>query len=165
MRKTKTVLLNVSAEQAWEAIGNRFGDNGLWAASLTSSYLTGDLEVGVSRICMNKDHKTVEELTQYDSEHMELSYHITSDLPFFIKTAKNHWSVKSLGPNKSSMTSEVTSDLAWWALPLTPLMSLGIDGILTKAMDELKHWAETGEQHPRKKLYNSKFSKFVPHLN
>lgn len=165
MKKSKTVILDLSATQAWEAIGNRFGDNGIWAASLTSSRLSGDLEVGVERICMNKQHETIEKLTSFDAKNMELSYEITSKLPNFIKTAKNHWSVKSLGINKSSMTSTVTSDLVWWAKPLSPLMSFAISGILTKAMDELKHWAETGQQHPRKKAYNRKFAKFVPQLN
>lgn len=164
MKKSRTVELNISAERAWEAIGNRFGDNGLWAASLTSSHLTGGLAVGVDRICMNKEHETVERLTLFDPKNMELAYKITSDLPAIIKTAKNHWSVKSLGTNKSSMTAEVTSNLVWWAIPLSPLMTMAVNGILTKAMDELKHWAETGEQHPRKKAYNVKFAKFVPQL-
>lgn len=164
MKKSRTVELNISAERAWEAIGNRFGDNGLWASSLTSSHLTGDLAEGVERICMNKEHETVEKLTLYNPQNMVLAYEITSDLPPIIKTAKNRWSVKSLGANKSSMTSEVTSDLVWWATPLSPLMTMAVSSILTKAMDELKHWAETGEQHPRKKAYNVKFAKFVPQL-
>lgn len=165
MKKSRTVEMNISAARAWEAIGNRFGDNGLWAASLTSSYLTGDMVIGVNRVCMNKLQKIVERLTSFDSGNMSLSYEIITDLPVIIKNAKNHWSVKSLGANRSSMTAEVTSDLVWWAAPLSPLMSIAVNGILTKAMDELKHWAETGEQHPRKKAYNIKFAKFVPQLN
>lgn len=162
MKKSRTVELNISAERVWEAIGNRFGDNGLWAASLTSSHLMGDLAVGVNRVCMNKQQKIVERLNLFDAKKMHLAYEITSDLPAIVKTAKNHWSVKSLGANRSSMTAEVTSDLVWWATPLSPLMTIAVSGILTKAMDELKHWAETGEQHPRKKAYNIKFAKFVP---
>ena len=161
MKKSKTAELEISAEQTWRAIGNRFADNGLWAASLTSSYLIGELKQGVVRVCMNKQQKIVEELTLFNPNNMELSYKITSKLPFFILTATNHWSVKSLGPNRSSMTSTVTTDLVWWAKVLSPLMALGIDNILTKAMAELKYWAQTGKQHPRKKAYNDKFSEFV----
>lgn len=164
MQKSRTIEVNLPADKLWQAMGERFGDNGLWAASLTSSHLTGKLEVGVNRVCMNKTQETVEELTMFSPEKLELAYRITSDLPAIIKNASNHWSIKPIGTDKCLVTSHVKSDLVWWAMPLNPLMSLAIGGILAKAMDEFKHWAETGEQHPRKKAYNQKFAKYVPQL-
>ncbi|NRA88081.1 MAG: SRPBCC family protein [Rhizobiales bacterium] len=165
MKKTKTILLDLSAEQAWDVVGNRFGDVGLWAASLTSSHLNGELNIGTSRVCINKQQEIVEKITMFNPDKMELAYEITSALPAFIKTAKNHWSIKPLAANRTAVTTVVTSDLAWWAFFLTPLMSFAIGNILTKALVELKYWAETGEQHPRKKAYNTKFAQFVPQLN
>jgi hypothetical protein len=44
----------------------------------------------------------------------------------------------------------------WWARPLSPLMRLGLGWTLKRALEEFKHWAETGDPHPRKAAHSEK---------
>lgn len=59
-------------------------------------------------MCLNKKHEIIEKIISYDADKMELFYEAESGLPGMIKTGSNHWSVKSVGANKSIVTTITT---------------------------------------------------------
>ncbi|MBL4788427.1 MAG: SRPBCC family protein [Kordiimonadaceae bacterium] len=145
------IELDIPAERAWVAVGEKFGDTGLWTSFLDSSYMEGEVGVGGQRVCVQGKKKLTEHLTKYDPQTMTLEYELIGGRPAIVKFAGNRWTVVPLGSQRSKLTMSPTSQLRWWALPLAPVMSLVLRAILPKVLEEFKCWAETGELHPRKK--------------
>jgi Polyketide cyclase / dehydrase and lipid transport len=151
MKKRFQVELDISAEHAWIAIGEKFGETGQWTSLLDSSHLEGELTEGGYRVCIQGKKRLTENITRYDPENMTLEYELITGRPPIVKSAKNFWSVKSLEKNRSKVLMCPDIELKWWAIWLFPMMSLGLNASLSKVMEELKYWAETGNVHPRKK--------------
>lgn len=152
------VTLNISAEKAWVAVGEKFGATGQWTSALDSSHMQGDLAIGGRRVCVRKNKSLVEQLTAFDPEKMYLAYVLTIGRPVFVKSAHNTWQVEALGSDRSIVTMRPDIRLKWWAVLLKPLMAAGLRVSLTKIMEEFAHWAETGDVHPRKKQNNTRLN-------
>lgn len=156
MKKEFQIELDISAEEAWTAVGEKFGETGQWTSSLDSSHLVGALDNAGSRVCIQGRKKLIEKITKFDPETMVVQYELIDGRPAMVKTALNKWSVKSLGPNRSIVTMNPTTTLKWWAILMTPVLSLGLNSLLPKILEEFRYWVETGEVHPRKKAHDAK---------
>lgn len=161
MQKTFEINLDISAPKAWIAIAEQFGELGQWTSLLTSSHMQTKMELGGKRVCMIKDQEINEIVTELDPDNMTFAYEATKGLPPFMKTGSTQWTLTRLAGNKSLVTAISRFELAWWALPLTPLLLLGIKASFNKVMREFKHWAETGEVHSDKKAHNIKFPQYL----
>ncbi|MEX0299310.1 MAG: SRPBCC family protein [Kordiimonas sp.] len=160
MNKVFEIELNISAEQAWVAVGEKFGETGQWTSLLDSSYLEGQLAPGGYRVCMQKNKKLTERITQFDPENMKLEYELIDGRPPIVQSAGNSWSIMSLGSKCCLVSMRPEISMKWWAVLLTPLLWLGLNTSLPKVLEEFKHWAETGTVHPRKKAMAKSKRKF-----
>jgi hypothetical protein len=74
------------------------------------------------RTCELKGGPLTEELVLFDRGTRALTYAIRSGLPGMVKRAENAWTMEPLGEDRTRVTSRCTVDLAWWALPMTPMV-------------------------------------------
>ncbi len=151
MKNVYQIELDIPAEQAWVAIGEKFGETGQWTSLLDSSFMEGELAPGGCRVCLQKNKKLTEEITKFDPENMELKYELVMGRPPIVKSAGNSWSITPLDPRRCQVSMCPHITMKWWAVILTPLLWFGLNTSLPKVLEEFKYWAETGTVHPRKR--------------
>lgn len=151
------IKLNVSAGDAWKIVGEKFGEFGDWVSVLESTSFKGTLGIGGTRIC--RTHATglfpasviEERLDAYNPEEYSYTYSVTTGLPPILKNAKNSWIIKPLGQHHCNIQSHAALELKFWLKPMSSLLKIHIQRDVTKAFEEMGHFIETGEIHPRKK--------------
>lgn len=156
MKISRTVTIDASADQAWQVLGEQFAHHDQWASAILESSMDRPVSEGAVRHCKIQGFGPVkggtlsERLVDYRPQQMRLGYRVLSGLPPLIRSATNHWRVDALGAERCTISSNARMNLAWWAVPLAPLLKwrLGVD--LDQAFDELKHHIERGEPHPQK---------------
>lgn len=156
MRITTTTPVDVPAEQAWAIVADEFGDNANWVSTLKSSRLNRvTVEIGTARVCQLGTRELVEEITELDRDRLVLTYKMPNP-PGPVRTVTNTWTVTPGGTSRCEVTSDVHLSLHWWATPMAPLMRLNLNRVIGKALEEFRHYAETGTPHPRKMKQQSK---------
>lgn len=152
MKLRYSVDLNVTAVAAWAAIHDQFGAAGTWTSLLSGSRMVGPVAVGSQRVCDSPQYgRAVEKITHIDAGNMTLDYALTEGGPAFMTSGRNRWRVQPLGRTTCRVILTPEVELTWWATPMLPLVRFGLNGSMRKVLEEFKHWAETGEVHPRKK--------------
>ena len=147
--KTVTTV-EVSADRSWSIIAEQFGDAAEWASSLSSSRLDREeLEVGATRIGQLGKRQLQEKVTRLDRESRVFAYELI-DPPGPVQAATNTWSITSIASDRSKIESEMDLSLHWLAIPLTPLIRLGLKRQIASAIEEFRTFAETGTPHQRK---------------
>lgn len=163
MKISREITVGVSADKAWELIGENFGNVGDFSSLLHSSHLEGELDVGAKRVCdLGKKENAVETIIHFDRQARVLTYLLTKGLPPFMTRVQNHWEVIEKGPNNAVLRTSPTMDIKWWGLPLVPLMRVGVGPVLNKFLMEAKHLLETGALHPRVKKQKAKLARLFP---
>ncbi|MBX2800856.1 MAG: SRPBCC family protein, partial [Myxococcales bacterium] len=72
MEMRRTIEMEASADQAWQVLGERFGDIAQWSSTLATSSLQGTLGVGATRVCQGTGFgpfppgEVTEELVEFD---------------------------------------------------------------------------------------------------
>ena len=135
--------LAVEAADVWELLGERFADIGVWSDGVVKSQLDGPLAEGSLRTCELKPSSaasgTVQErISKFDRQARALSYVIVSGLPGFMRRVENNWTMEPLGASRSRVTSVVTIKLAWWMLPMSPIIGRQFTKLLTGFMTEIE---------------------------
>lgn len=149
------IEIDASADEAWQVLGEQFGDIAEWSATLATSHLVGDLGVGATRSCEGTGFGpfppgvVTEKLTLFDRQARALTYEANTGLPPFVLTAMNRWTIESLGPERCRVHSHATVQLAWWARPLGFLMPWMMRGDMDRFSEEMRHRIERGVAHPR----------------
>lgn len=147
MKNIRSLVIEASLERVWEVAANQFGDIGQWSASVRASRSVAD-----GRICSTSFGETLEALTSQDAEHHRFTYVIEgAGMPGFIERATNTWSLEPLSSTTTRLTMTAETTMPWWATLLFGLpMSLFGARLLGANLEELKHYIETGQPHPRK---------------
>ncbi len=158
MKMTRKLTVEASAARTWTVVGEEFADIGHWASAVNHSYLdSSQVGVGVSRTCqlprgdLLAAPETVERLTVYLPEKMTLAYQVTSGLASFIRRAQNTWTIQPLDKERTTIRTQVEMKLAWWSLPLQPLLLIGLHFTAKSFLEELAYYVERGEPHPSKR--------------
>jgi len=151
------ITVNASASKVWKILARDFGDIGQWASIIINSKAITDNEGSgdgklTGRVCSAQGFgDTVEELTHFDEDAMRFTYKAIKGLPFFIKSAKNNWSVHSLSENETMVKS--CAEIAMPFFPgiiLAPIFKFMMGGKGKEMFEELKFYVEQGQPHPRK---------------
>ena len=143
-----SIEINAPASAAWEVLGERFADVSEWADSIVKSSLDGPLDEGAVRTCDIKSvgpipaGKIKEELTHFDRDSRSLTYLVLSGAPNVMKNIENAWSIEDLGNDRCKVTSRVTVNMKWWALPLAPLMRFPLIRAVRDFLGQLKRRVE-----------------------
>jgi hypothetical protein len=138
MQVKASIEINATAEATWRVFGEDFGGIRNWLDAIISSSLDGELETGVTRTCnFPKGLVIKEELIHFDPKTRSLTYAILSGLPSFMLKVNNAWTIEDIGNNRSRATSVVTAKLAWYAIPMAPLVKIGLGKTLKGALAQL----------------------------
>jgi len=136
--------VNASADAVWNVLGERFGEISGWFDPVVKSRMDGPLAAGATRICDVKavgpvpEGEVVEQLTHFDRDARSLTFQIRAGVPGFMRLVENAWTVEQTGANTCTATSIVTINLAWYALPMTPLIKMQLGKTLASFVVELE---------------------------
>ncbi|MFT5629192.1 MAG: hypothetical protein ACI9HB_000352 [Gammaproteobacteria bacterium] len=135
--------LSVNADDVWHLLAERFADIALWTDGVVKSSLDSPMALGTIRTCDLKTTSaasgTVQErVTKFDKKTHALSYLIISGLPGFMRRVENNWTMTQLSAGRSRITSTITIKLAWWMLPMAPIIKRQFTKLLSGFMLDIQ---------------------------
>lgn len=156
------MTINASAEEVWKVFAHGFNDAYKWMASVPYSYAqsNGRLFEGAQsdgRVCeltpKPDGMKASEQFLAYEEKNKTATVRIDFvDTPRFFPTKFNtlNFSIVDNGDGSSEMTWKFKSATKTWGILMWPALRKGFDVFVGQIMEELKHYVETGNPHPRK---------------
>lgn len=156
MKFQNTLHINASADKIWSIVAHDFANIGRWASSIVSSGINPEAaipdgaDVG-GRICHAPGFGDIKEtFLHYDEGEKTFTYFAEGG-PFFMKSAHNTWTV--IPENDASAHVTFAAEMVMYP-PFNWLMAIPmrmqINRIIKNTTEELKHYIEKGEIHPRK---------------
>lgn len=154
MQIKKQFTINAPMNTVWRIMFEEFASVGKWATAVASSEANPNTTVvgGVElegRVCATPFGRTVENFTEYNAEAHRFTYEVQNGLPFGIKRAANTWQAKAQG-NKTVVTMDLVMETKWVARLMEPMMKMQMNRFMDNLAEEMIHYAETGQIHPRK---------------
>ncbi len=149
----RSIKIHVSAETLWEKTAEDFGGIDKWIASVADVTFTpsddGD-SLGAERVCVSPFGETHETMVIYDEENLTFAYEIEG-LPPIIARGVNNWTITPINDRNSSIEMRLEVEFADMADDdMQAQFQTQIGELLGQAVEELKHYVETGQPHPRK---------------
>lgn len=147
MKISRNVTVDTSAEKVWEIVGTNFSSVDTWAARMLTSAGDDALgELGGRQVETVEYGPTTETLYLFDNDSRQLGYTVAGDgMPPIVSDVTTEWHVEPNGDDQAVVTMLFTATLA------DPDMTDMLSGIWHQGaeplLDELKHYAETGEPH------------------
>jgi hypothetical protein len=144
MKIKTSVEMSLPATDLWMVLGERFASVSEWADSIVKSSLDGSLGEGAVRTCDLKQTgplpagQVTEELTRFDASARAMTYVVKSGVPGFMRYLDNAWTIEDLGDGRSRVTSVLTLNMAWWSLPLYPMIRLQLGKTLRGFIEQLE---------------------------
>lgn len=147
--KIQTIgTIDAPAPAVWQVLGEQFGEVSKWADAIIASSVDRPLGQGAVRTCDLKATgplpagQITEELTHFNSGAQSMTYVVRSGVPGFMRHLENAWTVKATDDGRSMVTSEVTLRVAWYMLPMTPVIRNQLGGTLQSFIGQLKKTVE-----------------------
>ena len=143
-----TIDVDAPVATVWQLFGEQFGEIADWASSIERSRLDRGLGEGAVRTCdlvatgPFPASVVTEELTTFDRDAHRLTYLVLSGLPGMMKRVENAWSLDDLGGGRTRITSRLDFRLAWWALPMVPVVNNQMKSALRGFVGELQAHTE-----------------------
>lgn len=157
MKVVKNTRIQATPAQVWEVIGTGFPDADRWASAVYHSEArTGGASItGASftgRTCETSIGPAQETILRYDEEAGVIAYGAQAEkMPGFVRGLTAAWRILSAGNGQVEVEMKLTVDLAPpFNLIMPPMMRLQMGPLVTKTLQELKHYIEHGTPHPRK---------------
>ena len=153
-KMSKQIEINAPAEKVWRIIAHEFDKMSRWSSDLHDTWAKKE---GVApegapvcgRVCYTHGFgggEVEEVFTYYNEQEMQYGYKGTV-LPKYINSAGNNWRVRSLGAERSVADFMAEVDL-------NPVLGVLVKPYLrivgSRALEELKYYAEQDKPHPRK---------------
>ena len=161
----RSIYIDVPREKLWKITGEEFAQVDKWISGVNASFpIEGSVNGSnvKARTCdpSYKGFKeTTEELLVYDQANYILTYRIVEGMPGFVKAGANTWTHEPQGKG-TRMTMRAKLEVKGPAgAMMKGVMKRKMGTIIEEALEELKLYAETGEQHPRKKEAMLKYKK------
>lgn len=156
MKLSSQLTIHASADKVWSVIAHDFARIGEWASGVAQSKVNikanapNGATVG-GRVCSVPGFGDLEEtFTHYDEAAKTFTYKATG-MPFFVTSAQNSWYIQAI----DAATTEVSFSLDMQLMPVVGTimgipMRIQLVRLLDNVTEELKHYIETGDVHPRK---------------
>lgn len=149
----ESVTIKASINDVWAATAEDFGGVETWAASVSGVTLTPapDGEVlGTLRQCVTPFGDTRESMLVFDEASRTFAYDVVG-LPAPMTRTVNTWTLREEAPGTTTVTLNLVAELEADADPQIVAGLRGqLAGLLAQIGEELAHWVEKGEPHPRK---------------
>ncbi len=157
MKLHNAIRVNASLAEAWRLLGPDYVRAGDWASGVyvSSPRVGGQTLPGapvVGRVCESSIGPVTETITEYDQTNHRIAYEAQAEgMPSFVRSLHNVWSLTASGPDQTDVEMVTTLDLAPpFNVLMGWMMRLQLGGLLKQSIEEFKHFAETGQPHPRK---------------
>ncbi|MEM8964196.1 MAG: SRPBCC family protein [Acidobacteriota bacterium] len=157
MHINRQITIDAPIDQVWDVLGHRYDQVDRWASSVSHSAPSAvgqplDGAPVAGRVCQTELGPFKESIFEYDENKNVLAYRASgSKMPFFVKDLRNRWSLNKVDDTRTEVDMAMSAELAF---PFNLIMSLPMKTqfarVLDFAIEELKHYVETGNPHPRK---------------
>ena len=148
MEVTQDIEIAAAAEKVWSILDEQFGSIDAWAARMLDSRSDDDLgELGGRQVVTVEYGPATETLYLRDASARALGYWVTGpSLPPPISQVQTEWRVAEL----DGATSLVQIRFVAVVDPpeMQPMLEDTLRAGLTPLLEQLRHYAETGEPHP-----------------
>lgn len=147
---------NVSADRLWQVFGEAYPEIGRWSSGVFASKpRKGDGPGGAAfegRICETRFGKLTETITSYDPVARSITYLVKGEkMPGFVKRMENNWEFSDTGNGQSQIKMRLNGDLAFpFSIFMGWMMKRQLKNDLRSNIEELIHFAESNQPHPRK---------------
>ena len=166
VKMSKSVMVNVSADDLWQIIGPGFADAGKWSTAIDHSAGHGegkfDGATCDTRSCdlSAKGFSSVNErITEYDAANRTLAFDVFEGMPGFVTLANNRTVVKDLGEGRSEASLQITMHMKpFMGMLLGGMFKKNLNSIIDSVLADLKIFAETGEPSAQKKARMKKLA-------
>ena len=166
VKMSKSVVVNVSANDLWQIVGPGFADAGQWSTAVDHSVGHGegkfDGATCDTRSCdlSAKGFSSVKErITEYDTNNRTLAFDVFEGMPGFVTYTNNHTVITDLSQDRSQAELQITMHmkpfLGWL---LGGMLKKNLSNLIDSALDDLKVFAETGKPSDQKQARMKKLS-------
>ena len=166
VKMSKSVEIDVSANDLWQIIGPGFAEAGKWSTAVDHSVGHGegkfDGATCDTRSCdlSAKGFSSVNErITEYDANNRTLAFDVIEGMPGFVTYTNNRTVVTEMGQDRSQAELQITMRmkpfLGWL---LGGMLKKNLSNLIDSALDDLKVFAETGKPSDRKQARMKKLS-------
>ena len=153
---TTTRIVKAPRDTVWRVVADEFGEVAKWASVISENTIEGaddaDGLLGAARTCFipGFGSSVSERVTVYDEEAGQFEYEVLQGLPPFVEKGTSAWTITAIDAETTKIVSTVTMEIA----DGTPAMPVGLTRggfaqVMTVSLDDLVHYVETGEPHPR----------------
>lgn len=149
MNIKKEIIVNKSASEVWEVLGDQFPDAYKWARGLDHSQGHGE-PVFDGASCSNRTcevpgfGKIQEVIKKFDPDKHVLSYEVTHGFPGFITSATNTWKLAAQTFNTKVEMNMVMQTKGIKGAIMGPMMKMNLNKMITGVLSDLKTYVETG---------------------
>lgn len=149
------VIVDRSAGEVWEVLGNQFTSPHLWATNFLTSKPGGDPKLpGLSyrhRATVTASGENWQELDSFDPSNYCLSYHISKGAPAIAAYASGRWKLTDLSEKSTKLNVEfVLQTKGLVGFLMSPIIGKKIGNASTKIVEEFQYYIENERAHPRK---------------
>lgn len=155
------ITVNASADHAWRIIGDDFVAVDRWMAAnptadaIPGAALPGAPAKGRNSYLIKKFQPMYQEeiITAYDSEARSISTKVTlRDTPKMMPMLgyEANIRVEPISSTTCKLTYTGNARAKWYSKPMTGMFTKSLDPGFLRGLEELAHYIETGEPHPRK---------------
>lgn len=153
---SKTV--DAPASALWRVMGEEYAD----IANVVSGVYVSQARPGAGvngapiegRVCHTSlgKHPLIETIKVYDPDARKLSYDANSkSFPAFVKSLVNNWEFREINEAKTEVRMRLEGDLSFpFNYLMASMMKWRFAKIMPGVIDELAHYARTGQKHPGK---------------
>lgn len=158
---THIITVKAAADHAWKIIGEEFVSVDKWmeaisrADAIPGAALSGAPAKGRTSHLRGKFAHVYqsEVITAYSDAARTISTEVTiNNLPRMVPMKGYNATivVKETGPESCSITYTGEARAKWFGRPMKNALTKSMDAGYLRGLEELAHYIETGEQHPRK---------------
>ena len=152
-----TRVVDAPREAVWQVVAEDFADVAEWASVISeATFAGGDQDpsglLGGQRQCFIPafGSSVKERVVAYDETSGEFAYEVVEGMPPFVTKGYNTWTIEAIDADTTRASATTTMRIA----PGTPGSPVGaakanFAHVLSISLDELVHFVETGEPHPR----------------
>lgn len=160
---TMTRRMDVPAERLWQVFGTQYAEIGGWISGVYASRPRAGDPIGqapvLGRECMTDigKHPVVETIQDYDPTARHVRYAATSkSFPGFMRAVTNSWTFHDLGNGQTEVRVQGQLDVAFPVrLLMRGLIRAQFRKTMTNALDDLEHFARTGQKSRRKERFDA----------
>ncbi|MDX2360866.1 MAG: SRPBCC family protein [Crocinitomicaceae bacterium] len=166
VKMSKSVTVNVSADELWQIIGPGFAKAGEWSSAIDHSTSSGEGQfegaVCDTRSCdlSAKGFSSVDErITEYSDDNRTMAFDVYQGMPGFVTHMNSRHVITDLGQGRSKDEIQITMQMKpFMGALMGGMLKKNLNSLLDSALEDLKVFAETGKPSAEKAARMKKLS-------